>query len=48
MKINGEKNSRFRLAKMFLKTNELSSSCQDVDEKKGERRWVGDEAICDL
>ena len=35
LKTDIEKMSAFRLAKMFMKTNELRSSCQDVDEKKG-------------
>jgi hypothetical protein len=35
LKTNGEKMSIFRLAKMLMKINELTSSCQDVDEKKG-------------
>ena len=35
LKTDTEKMSAFRLAKMLMKTNELRSSCQDVDENKG-------------
>jgi hypothetical protein len=35
MKTNGEKMSAFRLSMIFMKTNELNASFQDVDEKKG-------------
>jgi hypothetical protein len=34
LKTNGEKMSVFRLSKMLMKTNELNSSFQDVDENK--------------
>jgi hypothetical protein len=37
LKTNAEKMSAFRLSMMFMKTNELSHSLHDVDEKKGER-----------
>ena len=35
LKTNGEKMSVFRLSMIFMKTNELNPSLQDVDEKKG-------------
>ena len=35
LKTHIEKMSAFRLSKMFMKTNELSHSFQDLDEKKG-------------
>jgi hypothetical protein len=35
LKTHVEKMSAFRLAMIFMKTNELEHSCQDVDENKG-------------
>jgi hypothetical protein len=35
LKTNVEKMSAFRLSMIFMKTNELEASLQDVDEKKG-------------
>jgi len=35
LKTNIEKMSAFRLSTIFMKTNELNHSFQDVDEKKG-------------
>jgi hypothetical protein len=41
LKTNGEKMSVFSLSTISMKTNELSPSLHDVDEKKGETRWAG-------
>ena len=35
LKTHVEKMSSFRLSKIFMKTNELNHSFQDVDENKG-------------
>jgi hypothetical protein len=35
LKTHVEKMSAFRLSMIFMKTNELEASLQDVDEKKG-------------
>jgi hypothetical protein len=35
LKTNVEKMAPFRLSRMLMKTNELNSPFQDVDEKKG-------------
>jgi hypothetical protein len=40
LKTHIEKMSAFRLSMIYMKTNELNHSLQDVDEKKGVRRWA--------
>jgi hypothetical protein len=40
LKTHAEKMSTFRLSMIFMKTNELERSFQDVYEKKGVRRWT--------
>jgi hypothetical protein len=40
LKTHEEKMSTFRLSMIFMKTNELEHSLQDVHEKKGVRCWT--------
>jgi len=40
LKTHVEKMSAFRLSMIFMKTNELGHSLQDVYEKKGVRGWT--------
>jgi len=40
LKTHGEKMSVYWLLAMLMKENELKSFSGDVDEKKGERRWM--------
>jgi hypothetical protein len=40
LKRNVEKMSIFRPANMLKKTNELQPSRHDINENKGERRWM--------
>ena len=40
LKAHVEKMPDFRLSTMLMKKNELNRYLHDVDEKKGERRWM--------
>jgi hypothetical protein len=46
LKTHIEKMADFRLSKIFMKTNELNSALQDVDENKGEVIWAVEYVAC--